>query len=331
MRPQDLPYGGCPKCLKAHQNWNAFVEEVDDVAPLALPGSCTIFPFEGDVEGDQSGARPPEVAVATPEPSVPVPKLSVSEAAFGQVSGALLGRIGRGPRPDIDMGGDRPFRTQIRLSKQLRAVCVLGTLPEPPSDSQDSRSLIGLTAEEMSLHQLGDSDFSLLLDWFGGEIDPQEGDLFLSNQAVKHYWINRQFFTLDDRKVLWKTREADDGSQSKLLVIPAGLRTEVLRLCHDVPDARPREHVEPSDRPPPLRDPVPSRTPSPVVPVPEAWLPDGARGACLPWRTWTGRSGAEEQPEGHPTGHTLEWAGVLEYPPEPGALRRLWVYVAAEC
>ena len=40
--------------------------------------------------------------------------------------------------------------------------------------------------------------------------------------------------------------------------------------------------------------------------------------------------GAEEQPEGHPTGHTLEWAGVLEYPLEPGALRRLWVYVAAE-
>jgi hypothetical protein len=74
-----------------------------------------------------------------------------------------------------------------------------------------------------------------LLDWFDGEVDPDEGDVFLSNPAVKHYWINRQLFALDGGKVLWKLREGENGAQTRLLVIPAGLRTEVMRLCHDIP------------------------------------------------------------------------------------------------
>jgi hypothetical protein len=89
----------------------------------------------------------------------------------------------------------------------------------------------------MSLHQSRDSDFSLLLDWFDGEVDPDEGDVFLSNPAVKHYWINRQLFLLGGSKVLWKLKEGENGAHTRLLVISAGLRTEVMRLCHDIPAA----------------------------------------------------------------------------------------------
>ena len=32
---KELPCGGCSKCLKAHNTWAKFVEEVDDVIPLA--------------------------------------------------------------------------------------------------------------------------------------------------------------------------------------------------------------------------------------------------------------------------------------------------------
>jgi hypothetical protein len=72
----------------------------------------------------------------------------------------------------------------------------------------------------MSLHQSRDSDFSLLLD---GKVELDEGDVFLSNPAVKHYWITRQLFELDDSKVLWKLREGENGAQTRLLVIPDGL------------------------------------------------------------------------------------------------------------
>lgn len=54
------------------------------------------------------------------------------------------------------------------------------------------------------------------------------------NQAVKHYWISKQLFTLDDSKVLWNMKEGQDGTPVKLLVVPNNLRTEVLRICHDV-------------------------------------------------------------------------------------------------
>jgi hypothetical protein len=189
VRPSDLPCGGCQKCLKALQAWNTFAEKVDDVALLAPPGSWAYSPPEGETASTEPDVRSAETS------QEPTPSLSVSETAFGYVSGALLGRIGHIPLPELDLeddpGGEGPYRIQIRLSKQLRPVCIVGTMPETPSNSEDPRSLIGLTADEMSLHQSRDSDFSLLLDWFDGEVDPDEGDVFLSNPAVKHYWINR--------------------------------------------------------------------------------------------------------------------------------------------
>jgi hypothetical protein len=51
---KDLPCGGCQKCTRAHESWNTFTEEVDDVAPLAKPGTWTYSP-----ESDKEPGRPP--------------------------------------------------------------------------------------------------------------------------------------------------------------------------------------------------------------------------------------------------------------------------------
>ena len=42
VHPSDQPCGGCPKCKKANESWNAFAKEVDDVRLLSKQGywSC---------------------------------------------------------------------------------------------------------------------------------------------------------------------------------------------------------------------------------------------------------------------------------------------------
>lgn len=46
-----------------------------------------------------------------------------------------------------------------------------------------------------------------------GELEPDEGELFLTSPAVKHYYINRSLLHLDSNKVLWK--EIEEGGEKK--------------------------------------------------------------------------------------------------------------------
>lgn len=162
---------------------------------------------------------------------------SVSEIALGYVSGGLLGRTGGFPYPEIDPEGESspggPCRTHIRISKYPQFACVMGV---SPGDSEGPTSLVGLTPEEMSLSQSNDPELGLILDWLGGELEPDEGELFLTSPAVKHYYINRSLLHLDSNKVLWKEIE-EGGEKKKVLIVPRELRREVLRLCHEVPAA----------------------------------------------------------------------------------------------
>lgn len=73
-----------------------------------------------------------------------------------------------------------------------------------PGGSGGPPSLVGLTPEEMSCSQLSDPELSLILDWLQGDVEPEEGKLFLATPAVKHYYINRGLLPLDEEKVLWK-------------------------------------------------------------------------------------------------------------------------------
>ena len=57
-----------------------------------------------------------------------------------------------------------PFRTQLRLNRHSMYVCVLGLDPEAPTA------------------------------WLEGEMEPEEGELFLASPAVKNNQINRNLF-----------------------------------------------------------------------------------------------------------------------------------------
>ena len=62
--------------------------------------------------------------------------------------------------------------------------------------------MIGLTPDELSLCQSLDSDLAFVFAWLEGEVEPEEGELFLASPAVTNYHIN--LFLLDDHKVHWK-------------------------------------------------------------------------------------------------------------------------------
>ena len=163
---------------------------------------------------------------------------SISEVALGYVSGGLLGRHGSSTPRELDFEEpgcqEGPFRTQLRLNRHTMYVCVrvLGSDLEAP---EDVHGLIGLTPDELNLCQSLDTDLAFIFAWLEGEMEPEEGELFLASPAVKNYHINRNLFFLDDHKVLWK-KSGEEG-EKRLLVVPRELRQEVLRLCHDVPAA----------------------------------------------------------------------------------------------
>ena len=38
VQPEELPYGGCKYCVRAHENWAEIMEKVDKAVPLAVMG-----------------------------------------------------------------------------------------------------------------------------------------------------------------------------------------------------------------------------------------------------------------------------------------------------
>ena len=98
---KDLPCGGCQKCTRAHESWNTFAETVDDVAPLARPGTWTYSPEEptGTVEPDGSQAA---LYQCHPEGSAGAAgKGQDSRAALDYVTGEFLHPAGAPEEPGL--------------------------------------------------------------------------------------------------------------------------------------------------------------------------------------------------------------------------------------
>jgi hypothetical protein len=116
---KDLPCGGCQKCTRAHESWNTFTETVDDVAPLARPGTWTYSQEEstGTVWPDGSQAAHYQYY---PGGSVGATGAKQdSRAALDYVTGEFLHPAGAPEEPGLDLDSDitqgGPFRTQARL------------------------------------------------------------------------------------------------------------------------------------------------------------------------------------------------------------------------
>ena len=101
-----------------------------------------------------------------------------------------------------------------------RYVCVLGLDPEAPEEVQ------GLI--DLGLCQSLDADLTIIYAWLEGEMEPEEGELFLANPAVKNNHINRNLFLLDDHKVLW--RKSGRRERSGFWWSPGSSGRKILRL-----------------------------------------------------------------------------------------------------
>lgn len=99
----------------------------DSVAKMPrMEGTCGPLPTEtGDACGDSHSLGPKEP--------------TISEVAYGCVSGGILGQLGRCMPQAIDFkeNGEQEgsLRSQIRLLKSPHYVVVVGTLDEQPSGS----------------------------------------------------------------------------------------------------------------------------------------------------------------------------------------------------
>ena len=59
VQPEDLPCGGCKKCVRSHEKWSHFVEQVDDVISLTcrqIACESTILSLDPDQEDLEFGA-----------------------------------------------------------------------------------------------------------------------------------------------------------------------------------------------------------------------------------------------------------------------------------
>ena len=122
VHPSDLPCGSCPKCKKAHESWNAFAEEVDDVWLLSKPG-CWSYSLD---MGECLNPELSEAVAVGKEPGVSQAKESVTLEPWGMFRGLagparLLHAQGGGLRGARTPGGAIPYPT---LAKQAPHVCV---------------------------------------------------------------------------------------------------------------------------------------------------------------------------------------------------------------
>lgn len=69
---------------------------------------------------------------------------------------------------------------------------------------------------------------SILFDWIENKIE-LGNNVFVMFKVVKFYWINKEFFILDEYKVLWKI-----VGDVKILVFLKSMWVEVMNLCYDI-------------------------------------------------------------------------------------------------
>ena len=119
VHPSDLPCGGCPKCIKAHESWSAFAEKVDDVGLLSKPGCWSYSPDMGECPNPELS----EAVAVGEEPGVSQAEESVTLEPWGMFRGACwAGTAAPCPGRWTSRSQDAiPYPT---LAKQAPHVCV---------------------------------------------------------------------------------------------------------------------------------------------------------------------------------------------------------------
>ncbi len=168
-------------CLlrEAHTQWSRFLDDVDDVIPLAVRAV--------HITGSQNTAQPTPPVVPTDPATTPAPQTN--------------------PVDDSGITHTDPITNWV------------GSFSFP----------------ELKEVQLQDIDIAPILGWLESGFNPSQRELRLSSPATRAYWMCKEHIYIW-QGVLYYRWEEEDNSRS-LLVVPEGLRNQVLFMCHDAKHA----------------------------------------------------------------------------------------------
>ena len=183
----DLPCGGCKYCTRAHEQWSRFLEEVDDVLPLAVR-HITEHPQEPD-----------ELAV---RPGKLYPDSSSEDEEQGLLQPVSGHRDDHSSELDEDLScSDEECQDQIRSTTRHQDGHTSHSMCAPGRQNDHSLDLNSwmdkYTNEDIKDMQQADSDIGPVLTWLE-TAEPSQADLFLSSPATKYFWLQQDRLILKD-------------------------------------------------------------------------------------------------------------------------------------
>lgn len=194
---QSLPCYPCKFCAKAEQQWGRFLEDVDDVIPLAFRRITQELTSDEEAEEDEAKE------VANPQEEVEEVANHEEEQGEEQDSEESITE----DDSDID-----PFDSK---------------LDGPPTSNWINQ----YSPQDIRQNQELDSDLAPILKWLTEDYTPTEHELFLQSPATKHLWLCRKQLLLKNDTLCYNWEE--QVGPKTCLIVPKNLREEVLKHCHD--------------------------------------------------------------------------------------------------
>ena len=222
IRPEDLPCGGCKYCVRAHQNWGSFTDDVDEAVPLVKGGmhGVSIRCDHGETETIQEKSD----------------YVSGLNSDNGKTARAVyVNPIASDPNSDAGTEAQYESFAHAEIIVRDGEVHVLTV----SSENEMSEPVVtckascwGMSLEDLREAQGKDPDLQFILEWLRSSAIPPEGDLFLASPAAKAYWLDKERFCLIE-EVLYQEQESGDMR----LVVPESLKEKAVSANHDLPSA----------------------------------------------------------------------------------------------
>ena len=188
-------------CMRLHEQWRRFEEEVDDVVPLSVR---TLKLSEGGEEdGDKRRLKTviEELYLKTSHVS------DTHQLTVVDTPGLVMSELNN------DEG----------VSWDVRQIgCV------PPGGSN---ILPQYSSEELRDIQMQDSDLQPLFRWLDAESDPTQAEVHLSSPATRQMWLYRAQLKLIDGVLFYVWQETSHTRD--LYIVPQKLKEEMLLMNHD--------------------------------------------------------------------------------------------------
>ena len=87
------------------------------------------------------------------------------------------------------------------------------------------------TSAELHEAQQADPDLTQMFSWLEDKVTPMVHELYLSSPALKQFWLTQTQLILVDGVLHYQWV----GENTKLLMVPQSMKSEILEGCHDCP------------------------------------------------------------------------------------------------